>query len=182
VRHDEPAPSSFPEPAHSYARTARRLRSALLILPVLTRILPKLNRLRRDLAHETPELSGGTDYTDRDGSEHEPPEAPKARWENTETDAVPDSSDPARPIHDSVIPLDSAPEPIKKTHERRRRRQRAFPEPPVPTFVMVGPGRFVRAEEPAPSYVATLAESEGDNPVPGTSVDARFLDGNDANG
>ena len=175
MRHEEPTPSTLPEST----RTAGRIWSILRILPVLTRrrfvtpsagwslspafttairILPRLIRMRRVGPDDSPEVSRGTGYADCDGSERL--EAPEVGSENTEADQVGDHSDPAEAIHDSVIPLDSASEQIKKIQERRRRRRRAFPEPPVPTFVMVSPGRYIRAEEPAPSSVATKAEPD----------------------
>jgi hypothetical protein len=62
-----------------------------------------------------------------------------------------------------VTPIDSAPEQIKKIQERRRRRRKPFVEPRVPTFVMVSPGRYIRAEESTPSPVAPTGEAEEDN-------------------
>jgi hypothetical protein len=127
-------------------------------------VLPKLNRRRRDLSHEKSEVAGCTYYADRDGSER--PEDPEVRSENTDADAAGDRSHPAEPVHDSVIPLHSAPEQIKM-QERRRRRRKPFPKTPVPTFVMISPGRYIRAEEPAPS-VATTAGADQDNAAPRT--------------
>ena len=148
MRHDEPTPPFLPESV----RTARRIWSILRILPVMSRsrfatrsagwflppafttaigIVPKLTRRRRDRSNETPEVSGKTDYADRVGSER--PEASEVRSASTGADPVVDRSDPAEPIHDSVIPRDSASEQIKKTQERRRTRRSAFPELPVRT-------------------------------------------------
>jgi hypothetical protein len=68
---------------------------------------------------------------------------------------------------DAVIPPDSAPEPIKKMPERRPRRRIILPEPPVPTFVMVGPGRYIRVEGPVPTPVADTVEADADGTTPG---------------
>jgi hypothetical protein len=126
-------------------------------------MLPKLIRRRRVRSHETPQGTGGPDHGDRHDSVR--PEASEVRSASTGEGPVSDRSDPAEPIHDSLIPLDSASEQIKKTLERRRRRKRAFPEPPVPTFVMVSPDRYIRAEEPASSSVATSAGADEDSPA-----------------
>jgi hypothetical protein len=78
-------------------------------------------------------------------------------------DLIGDRSDQAELIHDPEIALDPASEQIKKMQERRRTRRRAFPEPPVPIFVMVGPGRYVRVEQHAPSSVATTEGADEDS-------------------
>jgi hypothetical protein len=178
VRHGEPTHPPLPESA----RTARRIWSTLRILPVLTRsrfatrsvgwflpsaltsaigVLPKPISRRSVRSHETPEGSGGTDHADRDGSVRL--EASEVRPVTTGADPVGDRLDSTEPIHDSVIPLDSASEQIKKIQERNRRRRRPFPEPPVPTFVMVGPGRYIRVEQPAPLAGATTEEADQDS-------------------
>jgi hypothetical protein len=89
-----------------------------------------------------------------------PPEvAPNAAPEATPATLGPDPAAEA---------LDPAPEPIaiKKVEERRRRKRKVPAEPPVPTFIMVSPGRYVRAEEPAPSsaVAAEVAVEDGTDP------------------
>jgi hypothetical protein len=57
-----------------------------------------------------------------------------------------------------VIPIDSGQ--MKKMQQRRRTRRRPLPEPSVPTFVMVKPGRYIRVEEPAPSSITTTEAAD----------------------
>jgi hypothetical protein len=82
-------------------------------------------------------------------------------------------SDPAETIHNEVIPLDSAPGPIKEMQERRRRKRRVLPEPPIPTFIMVSPGRYVRAEEAASWSVVTPEGAVKDGAAPENLKTAR---------
>src|SRR5262249_13115713 len=49
----------------------------------------------------------------------------------------------------AVNPQDLNSEPNKATQERRRKRRKPLPVPPIPTFIMVSPGRYIRAEEPS---------------------------------
>jgi hypothetical protein len=126
-------------------------------------MLRRLNRRRSDATQETPEFSEGTDHANCDAAQ--PTEAPEVISEDPDVDLTVDRLAPADPSHDSVIPIDSAPEQIKKIQERRRRRRKPFPEPPVPTFVMVSPGRYIRAEENVPSSVVPTGRAEQDNPT-----------------
>jgi hypothetical protein len=87
---------------------------------------------------------------------------------NIGQDSTGGPSDPAGPIHNDVIPPDSGPGPIKKMQERRRRRRKALPEPPVPTFIMVSPGRYIRAEPPAPPLHETAGGAVEDSSAPET--------------
>jgi hypothetical protein len=175
VRSDEPTPTLpfNPESSHSVAGTARRIRSSLLILLVATRrrfatrtapwslprgfspatgigMLSRLIRGREDLPDEASKVAGCASCADCNGSERR--EAPEAEVDSGNAGPDPSVERPggAEPGADSVIPVDSAPQPVKKTQERRRKRRKTLPEPPVPTFIMVSPGRYVRAEEPAP--------------------------------
>jgi hypothetical protein len=120
-------------------------------------MMPRLKLRRRDLLHETSEIAGCRSYAHRDGPERlEAPEVvPEVESENPGSGLLGDCSHPAETIHKEVIPLDSAPGPIKEMQERRRRKRRVLPEPPIPTFIMVSPGRYVRAEEPATLTVGT---------------------------
>jgi hypothetical protein len=46
-------------------------------------------------------------------------------------------------------------DPTERSQERRRKRRKILPEPAVPVFIKVGPGRYIRREEPTPSSDAT---------------------------
>ncbi len=48
----------------------------------------------------------------------------------------------------------------RRPRSRRRGRRAPLPETPAVTFVRVGPGRYVRAEEPAPAAVARPEATE----------------------
>jgi hypothetical protein len=66
-----------------------------------------------------------------------------------------DAPDAGLALQGAVIPLDSASAPTERGPERRRKRRRTLHAPGVPTFIKVGPGRYIRAEEPASSSDAT---------------------------
>ena len=51
-------------------------------------------------------------------------------------------------------PTDSASPRAKRSQERRRKPRKTLPEPPVPAFIMVSPGRYIRAEEPSANVTA----------------------------
>src|SRR5262249_42817943 len=138
-------------------------------------ILLHLRGKRSDLSHETSEIGGCPGYAHRDRSQRlvAPEMVPDVEPENPGDGPPGGRSDPAGTIHNEGIPLDSAPGPIKEMHERRRRKRRVLPEPPVPTFIMVSPGRYVRAEE-APSWsVVTPEGAVKDGAAPGNLETAR---------
>jgi hypothetical protein len=56
---------------------------------------------------------------------------------------------------EAIIAPGPAAEPNERSQERRRKRRKIVPEPVVPVFIKVGPGRYIRREEPAPSSDAT---------------------------
>jgi hypothetical protein len=67
------------------------------------------------------------------------------------------------PTHGATVLLDSALEPIERTQDRRRRQRKPVPEPCIPVFIKVGPGRYVRAEETSsPSSTTARVEVEAD--------------------
>jgi hypothetical protein len=110
----------------------------------------KRTRWRPGSSGGTPAVSDCAGSADRDASA--PPDAAPG--------VVSVATDPVGTNSDEMIRPDPAPEPIpiKKTEVRRRRKRRVPPEPPVPTFIMVSPGMYVRAEDPAP---VSMAAAEG---------------------
>jgi hypothetical protein len=76
-------------------------------------------------------------------------------------------SEPAGPVPDASIPPEPVSEPTRGAQERKRRKRKPLPELPVPTFVMVSPGRYVRAEDPSPSPPPpAVGEVEADEDSP----------------
>jgi hypothetical protein len=93
--------------------------------------------------------------------------------DNGSPDAMRESCDPAGPHpEDAVIPMDSAQERTKKLPERLRRRRKPLPVPSVPIFVMVSPGRYVRAQDATPSAATTPQAADDPLPSPEAIADA----------
>jgi hypothetical protein len=88
---------------------------------------------------------------------------------------APDAGDA---LESALVLLESPSEAIERSQERRRRRRKSLPIPPAPTFIKVGPGKYVRAEEPPPPSNVPPQEGgdEGEaEAVPGETIRAMAL-------
>jgi hypothetical protein len=127
----------------------------------LRRTIGRLWTLRDAPSGSSPESSpvpGAIESADRESSEQ--PGAVQGTVPVPEASIDPDPggevAQAGATTSDALVLRDSASEPSEKSQERRRKRRKSLPEPPIPIFIKVSPGRYVRAE---PSSQATPRES-----------------------
>jgi hypothetical protein len=137
----------------------------------------------RDLRHahsglppDSPAVAKATETADCDSS-GQPGAVPETVPEvvAAQSDSVLDGEvvEAGHVTEDALIPLDSSSGPLERGQERRRRRRKNLPTPPTPTFVRVGPGKFIRAEEVAPPS-PVFAEEGGDGGKSEAVLDEAF--------
>jgi hypothetical protein len=125
------------------------------------------------LAPGLPATAEAADSADRDSSEHlgaVKGTVSEAISAGAESDPDGVTSDPWVAMPDTAIQMDSAAGPVKRIQDRRRKQRKTLPEPPIPTFIMVSPGRYIRAEEPSPSSNATARRGSEEDLAPETQA------------